>query len=376
MNIIKGYGTAILVALFCACGSPKVDPINKNKEDSQVVSCSADQRAAIGILIDSAVMKERSGTINVNGIIDVPPGNKSFISLPFGGYIKRMNVLEGKRISKGEVLFEVQHPDVLLLQQEYLELNGKLEYLEGEYTRQLKMETGNATSQKNIQAARSELNVARAKFKGIAARLKLAQVDMKSLNEGNISEVQQIRAPFSGAVTKITTGVGSFVSPNDKLLEIIDLTHAHAELTVFEKDIPSLKVGQFVDIHFMNSPKGIAAEVYLIGGEIGPDRSVKVHCHFKSEQENVLPGSYFQAKIHTSARKTLTLPASAFITIGNDHFVFQENSRNQFKLIQVKVLGEENGEVAFELKNGWVKKDFFVVKGAFELLSLLNKSEE
>ena len=118
--------------------------------NSQVVSCSADQRAAIGILLDSAVLKERSGTINVNGIIDVPPGNKSFISLPFGGYIKRMNVLEGKRISKGEVLFEVQHPDVLLLQQEYLELNGKLEYLEGEYSRQLKMETGNATSQKNI----------------------------------------------------------------------------------------------------------------------------------------------------------------------------------------------------------------------------------
>lgn len=126
----------------------------------------------------------------------------------------------------------------------------------------------------------------------------------------------------------------------------------------------------------MNSPKGIAAEIYLIGGEIGADGSVKVHCHFKSEQENVLPGSYFQAKIHTSARKTLTLPASAFITIGNDHFVFQENSRNQFKLIQVKVLGEENGEVAFELMNGWVKKDFFVVKGAFELLSLLNKSEK
>jgi cobalt-zinc-cadmium efflux system membrane fusion protein len=376
MQKIKGFSSAVLFMLIYSCGTPTEEPKNNSVEDSQVVSCSADQRAAIGISLDSAVLKERSSIINVNGIIDVPPGNKSFISLPFGGYIKRMNVLEGKRISKGEVLFEVQHPDVLLLQQEYLELSGTLDYLEGEYTRQLKLETGNATSQKNIQAARSELNVARAKLKGIAARLKLAQVDMKALNEGNISEVQQIRAPFSGVVTKITTGVGSFVSPNDKLLEIIDLTHAHAELTVFEKDIPLLKVGQFVDIHFMNSPNGIAAEIYLIGGEIGADRSVKVHCHFKSEQENVLPGSYFQAKIHASARKTLTLPASAFVTIGNDQYIFQEIARNQFKLIQVKVLGEDEGEVAFELKNGWVKKECFVVKGTFELLSLLNKPEE
>jgi cobalt-zinc-cadmium efflux system membrane fusion protein len=372
-NIIR---VVWVLAILFACETKGAEKNNTNTNDLSTLKCLPKQVSSIGVEVADVVWKERSGTLNVNGIIDVPPGNKSFISLPYGGYIKKMNVIEGKRVSKGEILFEVQHPDVLLLQQEFLELEGRMEFLEGELSRQLKMESGNATSQKNVQAARSELNVSKAKLKGITARLKLANVDVKTLRDGKISESQPVRAPFNGVVTKITTGVGSFVNPQDNLMEIIDLKHTHAELTVFEKDISRLKIGQAVDVYFLNNSSLEKASIYLIGGEIAADRSVKVHCHFDEQSKSNMPGAYFKAKIHTDAKKTRCLPSAAFVSVGANHYVFHEARLNEFNLVEVKILGEADGETSFEFIGAIPNSKRFVTKGAFELLSLLNKSSE
>jgi cobalt-zinc-cadmium efflux system membrane fusion protein len=372
-NIIR---VVWVLAILFSCETKESAKNNPNTNDLSTLKCSPKQVSSIGVEVADVVWKERSGTLNVNGIIDVPPGNKSFISLPYGGYIKKMNVIEGKRVSKGEILFEVQHPDVLLLQQEFLELEGRMEFLEGELSRQLKMESGNATSQKNVQAARSELNVSKAKLKGITARLKMANVDVKTLRDGKISESQPVRAPFNGVVTKITTGVVSFVNPQYNLMEIIDLKHTHAELTVFEKDISRLKIGQAVDVYFLNNSSVEKASIYLIGGEIAADRSVKVHCHFDEQSKSNMPGAYFKAKIHTEAKKTRCLPSAAFVSVGANHYVFHEARLNEFNLVEVKILGEADGETSFEFIGATPNSKRYVTKGAFELLSLLNKSSE
>lgn len=367
---------AITFSVITACSSKETRDSKSISSENLTVSCTSAQIKSMGLMVSKATWKERSGTLNANGIIDVPPGNKSYISLPYGGFIKKMNVIEGKQVDKGEILFEVQHPDILLLQQEYLELIGRMDYLEASLNRQLTMESGKATSQKNVQEAQAEYNVAQAKIKGISARLKMAEVDMNALKQGRISETQQIRAPFFGIVTKITTGVGSFVAPQDKLMEIIDLKHTHAELTVFEKDIPLLRLGQQVDIHFIQESQAAKAQIYLIGGEIDVDRSIKVHCHFNETGFSPIPGSYFKAKIHTDSKRTLCLPNAAFITVGTETYVFKEISKHQFTAVKVRILGEEEGETSFELLDANSHNSTFVIQGAFELLSLWkNKGE-
>ena len=376
MKTISFFFAFVLLTTLLGCSQEQAQETPIKNTAINRVELTTKQINAIGIQVQSAALKERSGTINVNGVIDVPPGNKSYISLPYGGFIKKVNVLEGKRIQKGSLLFEVQNPEILALQQEYLEWVGKLDFLDGELNRQLKLETGNATSQKNVQAARAELNVAKAKIKGLKARLKLANVDFSALMNGEITETQRIVAPFNGVVTKITAAVGSYVTPQDKLMELIDLKHAHAEITVFEKDLPSIRIGQQVDIQFVNSSEAATAEVYLIGGEIAQDRSVKVHCHFKKENALAIPGSFFQANIHASSRKSLTLPETALVTVGNDRCVFYQTSATKYTLVKVRVIGEEQGEVAFDLFDPALESSKFVTKGAFELLSLLNKTKE
>ncbi|WP_051017829.1 HlyD family secretion protein [Pontibacter sp. BAB1700] len=45
-------------------------------------------------------------------------------------------------------------------------------------------------------------------------------------------------------MTYINASVGQFVNPTDVLFRIADTDHLHVELTVFEKDVPTLKKGR------------------------------------------------------------------------------------------------------------------------------------
>ena len=87
------FALVVLVNLFgCAQEQTQEKPIKSNATDR--LALTDKQFNAIGIQVQSATLKERAGTINVNGVIDVPPGNKSYISLPYGGFIKKVNVLK------------------------------------------------------------------------------------------------------------------------------------------------------------------------------------------------------------------------------------------------------------------------------------------
>ncbi len=69
---------------------------------------------------------------------------------------------------------------------------------------------------------------------------------MNKLEKGEIQPTVNLYAPISGYVTEVNVNLGKYVSPTDVMFEIVDTEHLHAELTVFERDVPRLKIGQKV----------------------------------------------------------------------------------------------------------------------------------
>ena len=89
----------------------------------------------------------------------------------------------------------------------------------------------------------------------------------------------------------ININIGKFANPGDVLFTIVDTQHLHAELTVFEKDLPKIKIGQkFVSRWWMKLKS--AQPVHLIGREISADRTVRIHGHLDAEDKNLLPGMF------------------------------------------------------------------------------------
>lgn len=58
----------------------------------------------------------------------------------------------------------------------------------------------------------------------------------------------EIRAPTSGTVTNLNLNTGSITTPNDTLITISDLSQLNVKLSVNERDISKIKLGQQVSI--------------------------------------------------------------------------------------------------------------------------------
>jgi len=182
----------------------------------------------------------------------------------------------------------------------------------------------------------------------------------------------------------------------------------HAELTVFEKDITKLKVGQKVRFTLANETKERSATIYLFAREITEERGIRVHCHLDKEDTELLPGMYFKGVVETGASPVLSLPEDAVVSNEGKDYIFvleeedKENSsemnKNEiiksneedkestkdkpmqeyhFQMIEVKkgITDGEFSEITF-LGEFDVSDRLVVTKGAFYLLSAFKSADE
>lgn len=381
---MKNIIVKMLVVLFAVSACTSSEQAKEEKVEVGKLSVSLNEEQIKNARITEGVpTKQLIGlTLFANGTIEVPPQNKTVIAAQFGGFIKSLTVLDGMSVKKGQTLLTIEDPELIQLQQDYLEVVGNIEYLEAELERQQTLVKQEAGSLKNMQLAKSNYNAAVAKRSGLKAKLNMAGVNMNQLNKGNLQSTISITAPFNGVVTKVDVNVGSYAQPTDHLLEIIDLKHAHAEVIAFEKDVKYLKIGQDVKLNFSNDNQTIDAEIFLIGKEIGKDRTVKVHCHLKQESPNIAPGSYFKASIYTGEEEKYCIPSEAIVEMNGKNVVFFPSEKSgkltSYVPEEVNVLSTSNNMSAIEFKNKSRKySDNLVVSGAYDIMSaILIMSEE
>ncbi len=371
--------TWILIGLLLfSCSEKEAIKVEKKAELVKSVTITKKQMAELKIQMAISEIQSIGLSVHANGKIEVPPQNKTFISLPYGGKIKSISILDGDYVKKGEELIEIEHPEIIQLQQDYLEVVATLELLQLEVERQQTLVNNEAGSLKNLQQAKSSLNVAKAKKSGLRAKLEIANVQLSKLDNGQIQRIISIKSPFDGVVTKIHANVGEFAAENINLMEIIDLKHAHAEVYVFEKDAKYILEGQKVKIKMLESDEEQTATVYLVGKEVDKDRTIKVHCHFEKESSKIIPGSFFKATILTNPVELPTISSESVVKIQNKDAVFVKVGDNKdnvvFEPYFITILKQNDGRVAFEYVNKKPKPNHPIVSHeTFEILSIFTK---
>ena len=282
-------------------------------EAEDLVELTNAQYKTAGIELGEIEMRTISGTIPASGMLEVPPQSKVSISAPMGGFVKSTDLLQGSRVEKGQVVAVMQHQDYIQLQQDYLENISQLEFLKSEYERQVELSKENVNARKSLEQAKANYNTTKATVEGLKAKLLMINISLANLEKGNIQNTINLYSPISGYVTKVNTNVGAFVNPTDVLLEIVNTEQLHVELTIFEKDVPLLKVNQPVLFTLANENTTRVAYVHLIGHEISGDRSVQVHCHIEKQDRELIPGMYLKAIVETDSARVSSVPEESVV---------------------------------------------------------------
>src|SRR5260221_2230932 len=349
------------------------------QEKAIQIFLSEEQFKSINVQLGSVESRSLSGNIKANGMLDVPPQNLVSISAPLGGFVKSTELLQGMHVKKGQIVVVMEHPDYIQLQQDYLDNKNQLEFLEQEYNRQLDLSKENVNALKSLQHAKSTYRSTKAKVEGLKAKLKLVNINSSDIESGEIKNTVNILSPISGFVSQVNVNMGMHVNPTDVMFRIVDTEHVHAEAQVFEKDIPKLKVGQIAHITLSNENKERLAKVCLIGKEITPERTVRVHCHLDGEDANLIPGTYFSALIETGSSSVAALPMKAIVNFEGRHFVFIEKdaATHRYEFFEIKTGASDGVYTEVDLnENDPGYRDKIVVSGAFELLNVLKNVDE
>ena len=377
--INKTLALLFIAVLFASCGSKTEETKQEehHEEEASVVELTPEQVKIINLKLGKIEMKDLSGAIKVNGMLDVPPQNLVSISAPMGGFVKSTELLQGMKVSKGQAIVVMQHPDYIQMQQDFLESKSQLDYLELEYKRQQELSKDNVNSQKTLQQAKSQYESMLAKNAGLKAKLMMLGINGDKLTSQTIQNTISINSPISGYVTHVNVNIGMYVNPTDVMFKIVDTEHLHAELTVFEKDVPKIKIGQKVRFTLANETDERTATVYLIGREISEDRTVRIHCHLDKEDLDLLPGMYLKAYVEAGTQSLPAIPNEAIVNFEGKNFIFvTEKEANHFKMLEVTKGISELGFTEVEMKEGLNDESLIVINGAYDILAKIKNSEE
>lgn len=368
----------LLFFLFQSCSSKKApQEARETVPEREGITLTEAQMKNAAIEMGAVRRQTIKGELVVYGDVDVPPQNIVSVSFPMGGYLRSTKLLPGMHVKKGEVIGVMEDPSLVQLQQDYLVTKAKLGFLQKEYERQKQLNENKVNSDKVLQQAEAEYNSQKAVLKGYAEKLKLIGINPDRLNENNISGSVPIYSSIDGFVSKVNVNIGKYVQATDVLFELINPDDIHASLTVFEKDISSVAIGQNVKVSFVDDPgKEYEAEIILVNRNMDENRSAVIHCHFLTKPKQLLPGMFLNAKILVSQSNVHALPEESIVRYANKQYVFVEKGSNSFEMMEVETGIKEGDSV--EIKNGaGLEGKKLVVKNAYSVLGALkNKPEE
>lgn len=368
------------IILFAAAGcsnQKKGSEENKNTSPENIVQLSDAEIKTAGIELSKPTKGVTSSFLKVNGLIDVPPQNVVSISFPVGGYLVSTKLLPGMKISKGQVLAEMQDQSLIQMQQDYLVAKAKANFLQKEYDRQKLLNSTQTSSDKLFEQTESEYQTQKVLMNSLREKLRMVHIDAYSLNENNIRHSVMIYAPIDGYVSAVHVNIGKYVNPSDVLFELVNPSDLHLAVKVFEKDLPYIQAGQKLKVNLVSNPgKTFDAEVALISKSLDNDRSSLVHCHFLNATDELLPGMFANATIETKNNEGILVPEEAVVRWGNQYYVFIQKGEYGFEMTQVRAGNVVNGKVDIQSSALNLLEQTLISKNAYAaLMKMENKAE-
>ena len=369
----------IVVSLFSACSAPDTQTADSEEIAARIWADEQIQEAGIGIgyILDTSWYN----SLKANGSIELPPNSQASLQVPMQGYVRTVLGLEGQRVSKGQVLVELENPNYIEVQQNYLKAKAELLQKELDYERQSELLKEKATTAKQAELAKAAFQIAAAEVKALEEKLAYMGFDAQEVLNGHIRSIVKLRSPFNGIVHHVAVHKGEFVETQSRIMQVIDPSHMHAELQVFQSDFPLLKVGQTFSFKvpaFGADSEPFSGKIELLGRAVEEDsKTIRVHGHFK-EDDRLIPGLFIEAEIASGLVKGWALPSSAVVWQKGGAYVFAAQKTDQGYIFERKAIevGAHNDAWSEVLNpSEQMKKQQWVLTGADQLQAQIDLAE-
>lgn len=384
------FGLIIFAITLSACSGSSASKSAQDKETAKekpkkqangLIELSQQQMQAVGITTGSIEEKNLDDVVKANGQLAVPPQNKANVSILSGGIVRRIAVVEGQQVSKGQVLATIENQELIKIQQDYLAAVNNFAYVDAEFQRQSQLQAAGAGTGKSFQSAQATYHAEQSRIKAYETQLRQLGISSKNISGGAIVSQFPLVSPIKGTVGTITATTGSFVQPGTAIMEVVDNSKIHCDLIVFEKDLYKVHAGQQVNFELTNqNNQQIKGRISGINKSFeNESKGVVVHAVIdNSSKGNLIPGMYVTALISVGTAKVPALPVEAVISSEGKQYIYvvvKDKAANGkkdvlvFKKTEVATGTSDLGYIHIKTLENLPEDALVVIKGAFYLQS-------
>lgn len=264
-----------------------------------------------GVTTARAQVVVMSPDVRASGAVTFDPQRFAAVGARSAGRIRHVRKLVGDKVAAGEILAEVESPELARADARLVAARAKEKTAEAQLRRERRL-VEDRVEARVVELAAAALEAARVE------RIAAEQAVKALGGEGQGTElgILFLRSPLAGRVVSAKLARGHSVAPTDTVYEVADLDSLWVELDVFERDLESLRVGDSVKI----LPRANASEAALqgkvahVGDVIDRDsRTASIRVGVDNRAGLLRAGQSVTARIETSApaRKVVSVPVEA-----------------------------------------------------------------
>lgn len=271
-------------------------------------------------------------TIRATGEIVEDETRVGIVNLKIAGWVEEVFVDEtGQAVREGDPLLEIYSPQLVTTQEEYLIALGNLRRVEdapGDVV---------AAAKRTLESTRRRL------LYWDISEAQIAELE----RAGEVRKTLVVRSPFTGVVTMKSALPGQKVAPGTDLYHIADLSEIWVKASVFDSDLPYVRLGQDAAMTLSFLPgKTFAGIVTFVSPVLNPrTRDLSIRLEFPNDGGLLKPGMYADVAIRSVLEEgAVLLPEEAVIRSGRRNVVFIARGEGRFVPTEVKLgpRGEEN----------------------------------
>lgn len=361
----------ILIFSILSCQSnsnSEENTTDSTKAASVSFSLTNEQIKSLRIELTSPQKTQIQTEKMVNGTVMVDPNTALEIHVPYAGYLKNARLLDGQSVSAGQVVGMIENPYFLEVQRDYLQSRIELSKIRSEYERFQKLWNSKSISEKEWIEAKSSYESTQLKNQSLRQLLITLHLQPEKINAENLSAQVPLISPISGIITESNVNNGKYYQPEERIAKVINLSSAYLELTAFERDKNSIHLNdQIAAYEIENTEAQIKAIVSSVDPSIASDGSFKLLAKIKSTEFNLKNGMHVQAKISGISESAFQLPKSCLVGNPDAPQLVQSISENDFKLVSIVLLKEDNQFIYFHFKDSKKAKNKYVNQGAYDI---------
>jgi len=282
--------------------------------------------ASAALALELPATKPTTGTIHrwVSLPATLAPWQQAVLHAKVTGYLKAISVDKGDAVKAGQVLAEMEVPeletDLVKYEAEAVALKPAYLFAQQEYERLVKarQSSPDLILPQMLDKAKAELDKAKAAFDVVEANAKRARVMLG---------YAKITAPFDGIITARHVDPGALVNASSsQVVDIVDARTIRLQIPVTEMETALVQVGKPVKAAIdATGPTPIEATISRIAYTLDPaTRTMLSEADLKNSDLKLRPGMYAMAKIAVEKHENaLLIPVAGLVMEKTAAFVFK-----------------------------------------------------